>query len=171
VVAIHCALEVRTETRLSCRLMSWIQWNLLLSPPGTCPSDSRRMETSLPLQQTRRLGFREPTAPRQEANQGSGDFTEAHSSCCAARWDSEAVRMAHVPAPLLDSPPKCRNRIQSDARTAATFLVAFNVGCLHAGDLAGQARCTSSRTRSRLRVGNELRCSSVSGQVMNRSDM
>jgi integrase len=38
---------------------------------------------------------------------------------CAACRNSEAIRMAHVPAYVLDSPAECGNRIQSHAGTVA----------------------------------------------------
>ena len=114
------------------------------------------METSLPFQQTRGLGFCKQTAPWPQADLGPGDPAQIYSSRCAAGWNSETIRMAHIPAYLLDSSAECRDRIQSDARTAATFLATFNIGRLHAGDLASEARCTSSRTRPCIRLGNEL---------------
>jgi hypothetical protein len=54
--------------------------------------------------------------------------------------NSEAIRMAYVPAHLLNSSAKRRNRVQSDAGVAAAFLVASYVGCLDAGDLAANMR-------------------------------
>src|SRR5215469_12090320 len=120
------------------------------------------METNLSLQQTRRLGFSKQTAPWPEADLGSGDSAQVHSSRRAQSRNSETIRLAHVPAHLLNSSAKCRDRIQSDAGIAATLLVTFNTGCLHTGDLASEARCTSSRTRSRIRVGNEQHCFSLS---------
>src|SRR5215469_4897036 len=120
------------------------------------------METNLSLQQTRRLGFCKQAAPWAEADLGPGDSAQIHSSRCAAGWNSETSWMAHIPAHVLDSSAECRDRVQGDARAAATFLVTFNFGCLHAGDLTSEARCTSSGTRSLIRVGNELSCSSLS---------
>src|SRR5215467_14056626 len=114
------------------------------------------METSLSLQRTRRLGFCKQKAPWPQADLGPGDPAQIYSSRRATGWSSETVRVAHVPAHLLDSAAKRRDRIQSDARAAATFLVTFNLRCLHAGYFTSEARCTSSRTRSRVRIGNEL---------------
>ncbi len=110
----------------------------------------------------RRLGFCKQTSPWPEADLGSGDLAQIYSSRRVAGRNSEAIRKAHIPSHVLDFSAECRDRIQSDARAAATFLFAFNVGCLHAGDLTSEACCTSSRTRSRICVGSELRCSRVS---------
>jgi integrase len=55
------------------------------------------MERSLSLHRSRRLGFREQTAPRSETDMGPGDLTQVHSSSRAARRDSETVWMAYVP--------------------------------------------------------------------------
>jgi len=67
----------------------------------------------------------------------------------AARRNSEAIRMAHVPAYVLDSPAECGNRIQSHAGTVAAFDSAIHIGCVHTGDHASQT-CSSG---SRLVVG------------------
>jgi hypothetical protein len=119
------------------------------------------METSLPLQQTGRLGFCEQTAPWPQADLGAGDLAEIYSYRRAESRHSETIWMAHVPAHLLNSSAKRRDRIQSDARAPATFLITFNVGCLHASDFASEARSTSGRTQSCVCVGNELLCSRV----------
>src|SRR5215469_10718322 len=39
---------------------------------------------------------------------GTSDPAQIHSSCGAAPRNSETIRMAHVPAHLLDSASKCR---------------------------------------------------------------
>jgi hypothetical protein len=108
------------------------------------------------------LGFCKQTAPGPQADLGPGDLAQIYLSRCAAGWNPKTIRMAHFSAHLLDSPAKCRDRIQSYARVAATFLATFNIGCLHAGGLTSEARCSSSRTRSGIRIGNELRRTSVS---------
>jgi len=126
------------------------------------------METSLPFQQTRGLGFCKQTAPWPQADLGPGDPAQIYSSRCAAGWNSETIRMAHIPAYLLDSSAECRDRIQSDARAAAAFLVTFNVRCLHAGDLTSEARCASSRARPCIRVGHELHPSRLSAAMSRR---
>jgi len=77
--------------------------------------------------------FASHTASGPEADLGSGDLAQIYSSRRVAGRNSEAIRMAHIPSHVLDSPAECRDRIQSDARAAATFLFAFNVGCLHPG--------------------------------------
>jgi len=87
------------------------------------------MERSVPIHRTRRLGFREQTAPRSETDMGPGDLTQLHSSSCAARRDSETVWMAYVPAHILDSAAKRRYRVQGDAGTVAPFLVTIHVRC------------------------------------------
>src|SRR5258708_82794 len=110
------------------------------------------MERSVPIHRTRRLGFREQTAPRSETNLGPGHLAQIYTSCGAARRNSEAIRMAYVPAHLLNSSAKRRNRVQSDAGVAAAFLVAIYVGCLHASDLARKTHGTSSRPRAGLRL-------------------
>lgn len=94
------------------------------------------MERNLSLRRTPGLGFREQTAPRSETNMGPSDLTQIHSSGRAARRDSEAIWLAYLPAHILGSAAKRRYRVQSNARTVATFLVAIHVGCLYAGDLA-----------------------------------
>ena len=66
------------------------------------------------------------------------------------------IRMAYFPAHLFDSAAKRRDRIQSDAGTPPAFLVAIHIGRLHAGNLTSEARCASSRARSRVRVGSEI---------------
>ena len=127
------------------------------------------METSLSLQQTRRLGFCKQTAPWPEADLGPGDPAQIYSPRRFAGRNSETIRMAYVPTHLLDSAAKHRDRIQSDAGTASAFLVAIHIGCLHTGDLTGEARRTSSRTRSCIRVGNELAHSSIPPRVVKRT--
>ena len=70
---------------------------------SNCFGGTREMERSLSLHRSRRLGFREQTAPRSETHMGPSDLTQVHSSSCAARRDSETVWMAYVPAHILDS--------------------------------------------------------------------
>ena len=123
-------------------------------------ADSWRMETSLPLQQTRRLGFCKQTSPWPQADLGPGDPAQIYSSRRRAGWNSQTIRMAHVPPHLLDPTAERWDRIQSDARTAASFFVAFNLGRVHAGNLTSEARCTGSRTRSRIFIRRG--CTSVS---------
>ena len=69
----------------------------------------------MPLQQVRRLGFCKQSAPWPDAVLGPGHFAKIHSSARAARRNSEAIRMAYVPAHLLDPAAKCWNRVQGDA--------------------------------------------------------
>src|SRR5262249_14782826 len=127
------------------------------------------METNLSLQQTRRLGFCEQAAPWPEADLGPGDSAQVQSPRRAASRNSETIRLAHVPAHLLNSSAQCRDRIQSDAGIAATLLVTINVGCLYAGNLTSQTCCTSSSPRARLRSRSKLRCTPViAGKTVNR---
>ena len=72
-----------------------------------------------------------------ETNLGPGNIAQVYSARCAAGRNSEAIRTANIPAHLLNSSAKRRNRIQSDAGVAAAFLVAIYVGCLYC---AGQNR-------------------------------
>jgi hypothetical protein len=109
------------------------------------------MERSLPLHRSRRLGFREQTAPRSETDMGPGDLTQVHSSSCAARRDSETVWMAYVPAHILDFAAKRRYRVQGDAGTFATFLVTIHVRRLHASDLARKTCGAGSSARVGIR--------------------
>jgi len=108
---------------------------------------TREMERNLSLRRTPGLGFREQTGPRSETNMGPSDLTQIHSSGRAARRDSEAIWLAYVPAHILDSAAKRRYRVQSNARTVATFLVAI-------------PRWMSIRRRSRQQnMRRRLRCS------------
>jgi len=101
------------------------------------------METSMPLQQVRRLGFCKQTASWPDAVMGPGHFAKIHSSARAARRNSEAIRMAHVSTYVLDSPAQCGNRVQSDAGTVAAFDSAIHFGCVYPGDHACET-CSSS---------------------------
>src|SRR5215472_3289511 len=114
------------------------------------------METGLSLQQTRRLGLCKQTVPWPEANLGPSDPAQVYSSRRVTGRNSEVIRMAYFPAHLFDSAAKRRDRIQSDAGTPPAFLVAIHIGRLHAGNLTSEARCASSRARSRVRVGSEI---------------
>ena len=114
------------------------------------------METGLSLQQTRRLGLCKQTVPWPETDLGSSDPPPIYSARCTASRDSETIWMAHIPTQILDSSAQCRDRIQSDAGTPPAFLVAIHIGRLHAGNLTSEARCASSRARSRVRVGSEI---------------
>jgi len=58
---------------------------------SNCFGGTREMERSVPIHRTRRLGFREQTAPRSETDMGPGDLTQVHSSSCAASRDSETI--------------------------------------------------------------------------------
>ena len=60
-------------------------------------------------------------------------------------WNSEPIRLAHIPAYVLNFAAKCRNRVQGDAGTTAAFLDAVNDGRLHAGYYASQACSASCR--------------------------
>src|SRR3974390_2837855 len=53
------------------------------------------METSLPLQQTRRLGFCKQTSPWPQADLGPGDPAQIYSSRCVASWNCETFRLPH----------------------------------------------------------------------------
>src|SRR5882724_6075528 len=86
------------------------------------------MEGSFAVYRSRRLGFRNQTTPRSQANMGPSHFAQVHSSSCAAARNSEKTRMAHVPAHLLNSAAKRRYRIQSDAGAVATFLITVHIG-------------------------------------------
>ena len=112
---------------------------------------TREMEGKLQIYELRRLGFREQTPQRSKANLASGNLAQVHSSRRTAARDSEAIRMAHVPAHILDVVAKRRNRIQSHAGAVAAFFFEIHVGCLHAGDFASKARCASSRPCAGLR--------------------
>ena len=74
-------------------------------------SDSRgrsgAVEKTLYLRQARGLGFRKQALPRPKTILGPGDLAQIHSSRSATSRNSEAVRMAYVPAHLLDSAAKC----------------------------------------------------------------
>ena len=102
----------------------------------------------------RRLGFRKQAPRGPKTVLGPGDLTQIHSPCGTECRNPEVIRMAHVPAHVLDSATKCRNRIQGDARTAPTFDLALNVGRLHSGDNSGEA-CSSSSGRV---AGLSFRC-------------
>ena len=52
---------------------------------------------------------------------GAGDLAQVYSSCGAACRNSEAIRMAHVRAHILDSATKCRDRIQGNAGITSAF--------------------------------------------------
>jgi len=119
---------------------------------SNCFESSHRMETSMPLQQVRRLGFCKQTAPWPETILGPSDPAQICTSCGAACRNSKAIRMAHVPAHVLDTPAKCRDRVQSNAGAVAAFLVTIYVGCLHAGNLARKTCGASSRPRADLRL-------------------
>ena len=67
-------------------------------PSSHCLADAQRMETSLPLQQTRRLDFCKQTTAWPQADLGPGDLTQICSCGCVAGWNSETIRMAYVPA-------------------------------------------------------------------------
>lgn len=69
----------------------------------------------------------------------TSDLAQVHSSRCAARRNSEKIRMAHVPAHLLDSAAKRRYRVQSDAGAVTALLATIHTGRLYAGDLACKA--------------------------------
>src|SRR6516162_2931297 len=84
--------------------------------------------------------------PGTKAVLGTSDPAQIHSSCGAAPRNSETIRMAHVPAHLLDSAPKCRNRVQGDAGAPAAFNSAIHVGRLHSGGHSGEA-CSASGGR------------------------
>jgi hypothetical protein len=84
--------------------------------------------------------------PRPKTVLGPGDPAQIHSPCGAECRNPETIRMAHVPAHVLDSATKCRNRIQSDARAASAFDLALNVGRLHAGDYPSET-CSASSSR------------------------
>src|ERR1700686_3588195 len=109
------------------------------------------METSLPLQQIRRLGVCKQTLPWSEANLGPGDPAQVYSSCRAEGRNPEAIRMAHFPAHVFDFATQRRDRIQSDAGVVAALLLPVNVGCLHTGNFARKARCAGSCPRSGVR--------------------
>src|SRR5438128_1514389 len=96
------------------------------------------MERSLSVHRSRRLGFRKQTIPWAETNLGPGYFAQVYSPCRTTDRNSEAIRMAYLPAHILNSAAKCWDRIQSDAGAAAAFFVAIHVGRLHAGNLAGK---------------------------------
>jgi hypothetical protein len=113
-----------------------------------CFGRPREMERSFLLHRSRRLGFRKQTTPRSQANMGPSDFAQVHSSSCAAARNSEAIRMAHIQAHLLDSAAKRRYRVQSHAGAVATFLITIHIGRLYAGDFARKARRTGSSTRA-----------------------
>src|SRR6267142_285825 len=55
-------------------------------------------------------------------NLGTSNLAQICTSCGAVCRNSKAIRMAHVPAHLLDSPAKCRDRVQSNAGAVAAFL-------------------------------------------------
>src|SRR5262249_25294030 len=80
-----------------------------------------------------------------ENQSGAGNFAQVYSPCRAAHRNSEAFRVAYLPAQLLDSASECLDRIQSYAGAVAAFFVAIHVGCLHAGNLAGKT-CRTSRS-------------------------
>jgi hypothetical protein len=103
------------------------------------------VEERCPLWERRGLGFRKQALPRPKTVLGPGDPTQVHSPCGAESRNPEAIRMAHVPAYVLDSAAECWNRIQGDAGTASTFDLALNVGRLHTGDYSGEACSASSR--------------------------
>jgi hypothetical protein len=103
------------------------------------------MEERCPLHEGRGLGFREQALPRSKTVLGPGDPTQIDTPCGAKCRNLEAIRLAHVPAHVLDFAAKCWNRIQGDARTASTFDLALNIGRLHSGNYSGEARSASSR--------------------------
>ena len=92
--------------------------------------------------------FREQKAPWSETSLGPGNLAKVYSTCRAACWNSEAIRMAHIPAHVFDSAAKRWHRVQSDAGAVAAFLVTIHVGCLHAGDLARKTCGASSSPRA-----------------------
>ena len=51
--------------------------------------------------------------------------------------------MAYLPSHLFDSAAERRNRVQGDAGAVAAFLLALNLGYLHAGNLARKTRRAS----------------------------
>src|SRR5882724_9329639 len=107
------------------------------------------METSMPLQQVRRLGFCKQTAPWPDAVLGPGHFAKIHSSGYAARRNSEMYWLAHVSSHVFDLAENRGYRVQSHAGTVATFNAAIHVRCLHAGHHSGQ----TCRPGSRLGIG------------------
>jgi hypothetical protein len=121
-------------------------------------SDSCRrsvaMEERYPLHECRRLGFRQQALPRSKTNLGPSDLAEIYSSGRAEGWNREAIRMAHVPAHILDSVAKCGDRVQGDAGTASPFVIPLDIGCLHPGSYSGEA-CSTSR---RIVAGLFARC-------------
>jgi hypothetical protein len=83
-----------------------------------------------------------------------GNQSGARRSCAGifvpspSGQEFEAIRMAHVPARVLDSPTQCRDGIQSDAGVIKAFLLPVDFGCLHAGNFARKARCAGGSPRS-----------------------
>ena len=52
-----------------------------------------------------------------------------------------AIRLAHVPAHVLNALEKRWHRVQGDAGAATTFDYPIDPGCLHSGNHTGQAEC------------------------------
>ena len=101
------------------------------------------MEGTSTLPQTKRLGFRERLPPWPPAVLGAGDLAEVHPTQGARTWNRKEVRMAHLPAHVLDSFEMCRHRVQGDAGTFAALFTAIDARCLYPGNYAGEASCPS----------------------------
>ncbi len=68
---------------------------------------SDAVEKRLHLHQARRLGIRQQALSRSKTVLGPGDLAQIYTSCSATSRNSEAIRMAYVPAHLLDPAAKC----------------------------------------------------------------
>lgn len=101
------------------------------------------MEGTSTLPQTKRLGFRERLPPWPPAVLGAGDLAEVHPTQGARTWNRKEVRMAHLPAHVLDSFEMCRHRVQGDAGTFAALFTAIDTRSLYPGNYAGEASCPS----------------------------
>jgi hypothetical protein len=105
--------------------------------PKACAnaSDSRgrsdAVEKTLYLHHAGGLGFCKQALSGPKTVLGLGDLAQIHTACSAPSRNSEAIRMAYVPAHLLDPAAKCRNRVQGDAGAAAAFIVPLYAGRLH----------------------------------------
>src|SRR5208337_4283840 len=112
-------------------------------------SDSRgrsdAVEKTLCLHQARGLGFCKQALSGPKTVLGSGDLAQIHTSRSATSRNPEAIRMAYVPAQLLDPAAKRGDRVQGDAGVAAAFFVPLNAGRLHAGSNAREARSAGGR--------------------------
>src|SRR5260370_4317554 len=122
------------------------------------PASRRRsfsVARTMRLHEAGRLGFCQQALQGTEAILGTGNSAQVCSAGCPTGWNPKAHRMAYLPSYLFDSAAERWNRVQADAGVVAAFLLALNLGYLHAGNLARKARRASGCAVSGVFFRNE----------------